>query len=162
MEPPESPTSTPELLKKYPLIFTDTHTSEVFNAGWLHNVPYLREIQPQPWLHIHPQTATDRGIKDGDWVEVESPHGKIRLKAVYFPGIRPDTVMGLQGWWQGCTELGLPENPLLDGGANTNNLYSTDPDKAFDPLVTAMPKQTLVEVRRAPDNSEVEPSMENA
>jgi anaerobic selenocysteine-containing dehydrogenase len=152
VEPPESLTGTPELLKKYPLIFTDTHTSEVYNAGWLHNVPYLREIQPHPWLHIHPQTASDRDIKDGDWVEVESPHGKIRLKAVYFPGIRPDTVMGLQGWWQGCTELGLPDNSVLDGGANTNNLYSTDPDKAFDPLVTAMPKQTLVEVRKAPEN----------
>jgi hypothetical protein len=28
-------------------------------------------------------------------------------------------------------------------------MYSTDPDKAFDPVVTAMPKQTLVEVRKA-------------
>jgi len=60
-------------------------------------------------------------------------------------------VMGLQGWWQGCDELGKPGYPLLDGGANTNSMYSTDPDKAFDPLVTGMPKQTLVEVRKAPD-----------
>ena len=81
---------------------------------------------------------------------VESPHGSIRLKAQYFPGIRPDTVMGLQGWWRGCDELSLPEYPLLEGGASTNNLYSTDRVKAFDPLVTAMPKQTLVHVKRAP------------
>ncbi len=151
VEPPESPTSTPDLLPKYPLIFTDSHTSEVYNAGWLRNVPYLREIQPDPWLHISPQAARARGINDGDWVTVESPHGSIRLKAIYFPGIRPDTVMGLQGWWQGCDELGKSGYSLLDGGANTNNLYSVDPDKAFDPLVTAMPKQTLVEVRKAPD-----------
>jgi len=57
--------------------------------------------------------------------------------------------MGLHGWWQGCDELGLPGYPILDGGANVNVLYSTDPDKAFDPMVTAMPKQTLVEVRKA-------------
>jgi anaerobic selenocysteine-containing dehydrogenase len=148
VEPPESPTGTPELLEKYPLVFFDTHTSHVYNHGWLRNIPYLREIQPDPWIHVHPDTAKARGIEDGDWVTVESPHGWIRVKAVYYPGIRPDTIMGLHGWWQGCAELGLPSYPLLDGGANANLLYSTDPDKAFDPLVTAMPKQTLVEIRK--------------
>jgi len=151
VEPPESPTATPELLDKYPLVFSDAHTSEVYNAGWLRNVPYLREIQPDPWLHINPKTARERGIEDGDWVTVESPHGSMRVRARYFPGVSPDVVMGLQGWWQGCDELGKPGYPLLEGGANTNSMYSTDPDKAFDPLVTGMPKQTLVEVRKAPD-----------
>jgi anaerobic selenocysteine-containing dehydrogenase len=152
-EAPESPTATPELLKKYPLVFFDTHTSEVYNHGWLRNLPYLREIQPDPWIHIHPETARARGIADGDWVIVESPHGWIKVKAIYFPGIRPDTVMSLHGWWQGCDELGLPGYPILDGGANVNVLYNSDPDKAFDPMVTAMPKQTLVEVRKAESKS---------
>ena len=112
-------------------------------------MPYLREIQPDAWIHIHPETAKARRIENGDWVIVESPHGWIKVKALYFHGIRPDVVMGLHGWWQGCDELGLPGYPILDGGANVNVLYSTDPDKAFDPMVTAMPKQTLVEVRKA-------------
>jgi anaerobic selenocysteine-containing dehydrogenase len=149
VEPPESPTGTPELLAKYPLVFFDTHTSDVYNHGWLRNLSYLREIQPDPWVHIHPETAKARGIENGNWVIVESPHGRIKVKALYFPGIRPDTIMSLHGWWQGCDELGLPGYPILDGGANVNILYSTDPDKAFDPMVTAMPKQTLVEVRKA-------------
>jgi anaerobic selenocysteine-containing dehydrogenase len=85
---------------------------------------------------------------DSDWVIVESPHGSIKVKAEFNPGIRPDTVMSLHGWWQGCRELGLPGYPLLDGGANTNNMYSVDPEKAFDPLVTAMSSQTLVQVRK--------------
>jgi hypothetical protein len=55
----------------------------------------------------------------------------------------------LHGWWQACTELERPGFPLLDGGANTNNLYSTDPKKACDPLVTAYTSQTLVQVRKA-------------
>lgn len=149
VEPPESPTGTPELLEKYPLVFFDTHTSEAYNHGWLRNVPYMREIQPEPWIHIHPDTARQRGINDGDWVIVESPHGWIKMKALYFPGIRPDTIMSLHGWWQGCEELELPGYPLLDGGANVNIMYSSDPDKAFDPVLTAMPKQTLVQVRKA-------------
>jgi anaerobic selenocysteine-containing dehydrogenase len=149
VEPPESPTNTPELLEKYPLTFFDTHTSDVYHHGWLRNIPYLREMDPDPWLHIHPDAAKERGIEDGDWVIVESLHGWIKVKARYFPGIRPDTVMGLHGWWQGCGELGLEGSPLLDGGANVNIMFNTDPDKAYDPVVTAMPKQTLVQVRKA-------------
>jgi len=148
-EPPESPTATPALLEKYPLTFSDFHTSKVYNASWLRNVPYLREILPFPTLQIHPETARVRGIEDGDWVIVESPHGYIKLKAEIIPGIRPDTVMALHGWWQGCNELGLPGYPVLDGGANTNNMYSVDPEKAYDPLITAMTSQTLVQVRKA-------------
>ena len=151
-EPPESLTGTPELTEKYPLIFSDYHTSKVYNAGWLRNVPFLREVIPHPTLHIHPDTAQQRGIEDGDWVEVTSPHGMLTLKAQLFPGIRPDTVMALHGWWQGCEELGLPAYTLLDGGANTNLMYSVD-EKAFDQLVTAMSSQTLVEVKKVADKS---------
>ena len=147
-EPPESVSGTPELLNDYPLIFSDYHTSKVYNASWLRNIPVLREILPFPTLQIHPDTARDREIEDGDWVTVESPHGQIKLKAELMPGIRPDTVMALHGWWQGCDELGLSSYPLLDGGANTNIMYSVDREKAFDPLVTAMASQTLVQVKK--------------
>jgi len=148
-ELPEGPTATPELLNKYPLLFSDYHTAKTYNAGWLRNVPLLRELEPYPTLHIHPETAEARGIEDGDWVIVESPHGVMKVKAEFFPGIRPDTVMTLHGWWQGCDELGLPGYSILDGGANTNNMYSVDPEKVYDPLITAMSSQTLVQVRKA-------------
>ncbi len=148
-EPPESLTGTPELTEKYPLILSDYHTSNCYTGSWQRNVPYLREIQPEPALHIHPDTAAERGIKNGDWVTVESPHGWMKVKADIFPGIRPDIVMILHGWWQGCKELGLDDYPLLDGGANVNIMYSVDPEKAFDPLITAMSSQTLVQVKKA-------------
>ena len=145
-EPPESLTGTPELTERYPLLLSDYHTTKFFSASWLRNVPRLREAQPYPTVHIHPDTAAARGIQDGDWVRVESPHGWLKVKAEIYPGIRPDTVMIQHGWWQGCDELGLPDMPLTDGGANVNHLYSVDPAKAYDPIITAMSSQTLVEV----------------
>ena len=145
-EMPESPSGTPELLSTYPLLLSDYHTSKNFTAAWQRNVPLLRETEPYPSLHIHPSSAASRGIKDGDWITVKSRHGSMKVKAAVYPGIRPDTVMLLHGWWQGCKELGLDELPLTDGGANVNNMYSVDPDKAYDPLITAMSSQTLVEV----------------
>jgi anaerobic selenocysteine-containing dehydrogenase len=114
----------------------------------MRNVPVLREISPDPILHIHPDTASERGIADGDRVSVTSPHGQMKVKAELYPGIRPDTVMILHGWWQGCRELGIDDYPVLEGGANVNMMYSVDQEKAYDPLITAMSSQTLVEVRK--------------
>ncbi|MBN2041668.1 MAG: molybdopterin-dependent oxidoreductase [Spirochaetes bacterium] len=148
-EPPESISGNPDLTKKYPLILSDYHTSRNFTASWQRNVPALRKIQPHPVLHIHPDTAKERGINNTDWIIVESPHGNMKVKAELFPGIRPDTVMILHGWWQGCREKNIDDYPLLDGGANVNNMYSTDTEKACDPLITAMSSQTLVQVRKA-------------
>jgi anaerobic selenocysteine-containing dehydrogenase len=151
-DPPESLSGTPELVPSYPLILSDYHTSKNFSASWQRNIPHLREIQPDPMLHIHPETAATRMIDDRDWVKVESPHGWLKVRAELYPGIRPDTVMLLHGWWQGCRELGLDDYPLLDGGANVNIMYSVDRDKAYDPIVTAMTSQTLVQVTKWEDS----------
>ena len=56
--------------------------------------------------------------------------------------------MILHGWWQGRKELGFEDLSLFDGGANVNIMYNVDPKKAFDPLVTAMASQTLVQVSK--------------
>ena len=146
-EPPESLTDESETYKKYPLILSDYHTSKVYSAAWQRNVPYLREIEKHPILHIHPETAKARNIKNDDWIKVESPNGWIKVKAELYPGIRPDTVMVLHGWWQGCKELGIEDYPLLDGGANVNVMYGVE-ENAYDPLITAMCSQTLVEVSK--------------
>ncbi len=148
-EPVESVSGTPELLEQYPFVMSDYHTSRSFSAGWQRNVPFLREIEKEPTLHIHPESARARGIADGDMVKVISPHGYLKVRAEYYPGIRKDTVMLLHGWWQGCRELDLPDMPLTDGGANANLMYCPDLSRTTDPLITAMSSQTLVNVIRA-------------
>lgn len=146
--PAEGPAATPELQAEFPFIFSDYHTSRSFSASWQRHVPLLRSIEPEPELHIHPQSAAALGIADGDKVKVSSPHGFICVRAKLYPGIRPDTVMLLHGWWQGCSELGKTDYPLFDGGANANLLYPNTPDTCYDPLVTAMSSQTLVRVEK--------------
>jgi anaerobic selenocysteine-containing dehydrogenase len=148
VNPPELLTSDPEMAKKYPLAFFDAHTTDVYIHAWTHNLPSLRESVPDPWIHIHPDTAKKYGINEGDWVKIESPHGWAKAKAILFPGIRPDTVMGINGWWQGCDELGMPDYELGNGSPNTEVLFNADVKKAFDPMVSAMPKQTLVKISK--------------
>lgn len=148
VECPEGLTATPELTEKFPLILSDYHTSISYSAAWLRNIPTLRDIEPHPQLHIHPTTAQGRSISEGDHVTITSPHGKLVARAHLYPGIRPDTVMLLHGWWQGCFERNLPDTPLLDNGSNVNLLYNPDRSQTADPLITALASQTLVEVRR--------------
>ncbi|MCK4717961.1 MAG: hypothetical protein KAT70_04750, partial [Thermoplasmata archaeon] len=49
-----------------------------------------------------PATASRYGIRDGDWVDIMSPDGRMKAVARIFVGIRPDTLIGQHGWWQGC------------------------------------------------------------
>ncbi|WP_321532948.1 molybdopterin-dependent oxidoreductase [uncultured Desulfuromonas sp.] len=145
---PEGLTATPELVEEFPLVLSDYHTSKSFSASWQRNVALLREVEPEPMLHIHPETADRFAIGDQDWIRLSSPHGWLKVKAQYYPGIRRDTVMVLHGWWQGCKALGQHDMPLTDGGANVNLLYTVERDKACDPLIWAMSSQTLVKVER--------------
>ena len=54
---------------------------------------------PGSLVEINPETAAALGISDGDWVSIESPYGKVRLKARLFDGIAPDVVNAEHAWW---------------------------------------------------------------
>ncbi|MEG0217676.1 MAG: molybdopterin dinucleotide binding domain-containing protein, partial [Raoultibacter sp.] len=112
------------------------------------DVPYLRELQPEPWVKINPATGAKYGIADGDWMKIESPHGNIKMVAKYFEAIAPDVLMTKRGWWESCEELGLPGYGGLDGGSEVNVLYDAEM-KNFDPFHSGMSKQTLVKISKS-------------
>ncbi len=144
--PPEGIAETPDVAREYPLVLSDVHAFRACNHGYYVGLPYLRASQPFPWVKINPKTARQYGIRDGDWVRVESPHGWARFVAEYFEGIAPDVLMARRGWWQPCGALGLPSYGWDDGGSEPSVLYNADVS-VFDPFHSAMPKQTLVRVR---------------
>jgi thiosulfate reductase / polysulfide reductase chain A len=150
--PPEGIYETPDLVKEYPFVLSDVHAHRFSQHSYLHDVPYLREQQPYPWLKINPAAAKKYGIADGDWVRVESPHGWSKFKAEYFEGISPEVLMTKRGWWQRCDELGLPGYGPFDGGSEVNNLYNADVG-LFDKFQSQMPKQTLVKISKIEEGS---------
>lgn len=145
--PPEGIFENPELVKEYPLILSDVHAHRLSHHSYLHDLAYLRELQPYPWLRINPTTAKKYGINNGDWVKVESPHGWSKFVAEYFEGISPEVLMTKRGWWQPCEELGLPGYSVFNGGSEVNNLYNTN-EELFDKFHSQMAKQTLVKISR--------------
>ncbi len=103
-EPPFTPISQPELYRKYPLILSTGRRSPVLYHSEHRNIPWLREIDPDPVLEIHPDTARSLDIGQGEWVWVENWLGKCRLKAKVTLEVPTWMVMAPHGWW-------FPEKP---------------------------------------------------
>ena len=108
-EPAESPVSTPELAKEYPLVVvTGIRIYSFFHSAWT-NTPAQRKMYPDPFVMIHPNDARKYGITDGEWVTVESRVGHMISKAYVTREIK-EGVVGVPrpGWRDECKELGLP------------------------------------------------------
>jgi sulfite dehydrogenase (quinone) subunit SoeA len=60
--------------------------------SWGSQNAWLRQIATRNFLYVHPQTAKEFGIDDGDDVCVESAHGVIRVPARLHTGTAPGTV----------------------------------------------------------------------
>lgn len=75
------------------------YASQQFLDGSLAHLPWLQELPDvlttamwSSWIEINPATAASLGIKQGDLIEVTSPHGSLQAPALLFPGIAPDMI----------------------------------------------------------------------
>ncbi len=147
VEPPMSPISNPEMAKRFPFILTNAKVL-AYCHGQHRGLPLLRKMVPDPYVEINAVKAGELGIKDGEWVFVESHQGCIRLKAKLKDDIHPQVVCTQHGWWQGCTALGLPAyDAFSEQGANVNLLVS---NKYHDPITGSVAhKSYLCNIRKA-------------
>jgi anaerobic selenocysteine-containing dehydrogenase len=100
---------------------------------WLQGSPDpMTTISWQTWVELHPETAKELGVKDGDIVQVSSPEGQIEAPVYVYPAIRPDTVGIPLG--QGHTDLG---RYARDRGSNALELVGTQTDATRSSLAWA-------------------------
>ena len=98
-EPPFTPVSRPDLAKEYPLILSTGRRSPAFFHSEHRNIPWLREIDPDPLVEIHPETAAGHGIGNGEWMWIENWMGRARYKAKLTPVVPEWMIMASHGWW---------------------------------------------------------------
>jgi anaerobic selenocysteine-containing dehydrogenase len=98
-EPPFTPVSRPDLAKDYPLILSTGRRSPAFFHSEHRNIPWLREIDPDPLVEIHPDTAASHGIGNGEWMWIENWMGRARYKAKLTPVVPEWMIMASHGWW---------------------------------------------------------------
>ena len=124
------------------MLTTGARVTEYFGSEHRQS-PYLRRSHPDPLVQIHPEAATARGIAEADWVYVESPRGRARLKAKLFDGIDPRVVCAEFGWW-------YPERSAPDYGFMDSNINMLTDDTNVGPESGATNLRGLMcEVRKA-------------
>jgi len=128
-EPTESPYSTPELMKEYPLILgTGVRAWGLFHSEH-RQIPSLRAVHPQPEIEINPETAAKYGIENGDQVWIENGMGKCRQRAKITPIVPPWMVNADYGWWFPEQE-GAEPNLFGMWDVNINQLVPMLPGKS--------------------------------
>jgi thiosulfate reductase/polysulfide reductase chain A len=88
---------------EYPLYFINWKEANHTHSRTQNN-PWLLEIKPDNPMVINPATAQKYGVRDGDAVWVESPHGRVKARAKVTTRIHPE-VIGVQHGF-GHTALG--------------------------------------------------------
>ena len=98
----------------------------------------LLAIHPENPVLIHPDDAARLGVETGDAVELTTPAGKAKARAIVHGGVMPGVVAVEHGF--GHRELGArahrigeiaqPERPALKAGINLNDLGLSDPTRS--------------------------------
>ena len=78
---------TPE---EYPIVCTTYRVTEHWQAGQMtRNLPWLVELMPQMFVEMSEELAAERGIKNSEWVTVESKRGSIQGVAIVTKRFKP-------------------------------------------------------------------------
>jgi formate dehydrogenase major subunit len=121
--------------KNFPLILTSGRLVEYEGGGdETRSNPWLAELMQDNFVEINPTAASQRSIKNGEFVWVSTPSGaKLKVKALVTERVGPDTCFipfHFAGWWQGKDMLPYyPEGaaPIVRGEAvNTATTYGYD------------------------------------
>jgi formate dehydrogenase major subunit len=125
-----------EVHKKYPLILTSGRLVEYEGGGEeTRSNRWLAELQQENFIEINPKDANERGIRDNEyvWVQSATGKGKLKVKALVTPRVAPGTTFipfHFSGWWQGKDLVGkYPEGaaPFVRGeSVNTATTYGYD------------------------------------
>lgn len=120
-EPQYSPVSTPEMLEEYPFVLTSGSRRYEFFHSEGRQIPYLREIHPEPTFDINPVDAEALGIVQNDMCVLKNQFGFCELRANVSAIVKPGVVHADHGWWYPEED---PNEPHLYGvfRSNINNL----------------------------------------
>jgi anaerobic selenocysteine-containing dehydrogenase len=75
----------------YPLHALTQRPMHMYHS-WGSQNAWLRQIQTRNALFVNRETGAKLGLEDGDWVWIESPHGRVKAPVQLMEGVNKDTV----------------------------------------------------------------------
>jgi anaerobic selenocysteine-containing dehydrogenase len=109
----------------YPLQMLTGSRVAAFMGSTLRQARRLRALYPDPIVDIHPDTAADLDIAEGDWVLIERPEGSIRQRARLTNGIQPQTINVTGYFWDPTRAPGPDLSGAFDYNANAITPFDT-------------------------------------
>ena len=89
----------PESRNKYRYAFITRNALYRVHSTHSNNITMLELQDFRPRIWMSPETAREKGIKQGDLVEAYNDRGRVRGYAVLDSGIHPSVIIFEQGWW---------------------------------------------------------------
>jgi len=130
----------------YPLVCTTFRLVEHWQTGGMtRNLPWLVQAMPKMFVEMSEELAAERGIENGDVIEVFNNRGSISVNAMVTKRLKPFTISG-----KTVHQVGMPWHwgfsSKLANGASANDLTPNVGDSN-----TSIPefKAFLVDVRKA-------------
>ena len=77
---------------EWPFILITGRVLQHYNVGTMTRRTPNVELVGEDRLLVHPDDAREQGIPEGDWVELESRHGRTRARALLSDQVRPRTL----------------------------------------------------------------------
>ena len=123
--------------EEYPF-FALTQRPMFMYHSWDSQNVWLRQIMAQNYMYMNARKAAEMGIKDFDWIWVESHNGKIRCQVKTMEGTQEDTIWTWNAIGKQKGAWGLKENASeATKGFLLNHLISELlPEKAGERRVT--------------------------
>lgn len=112
---------------EYPLtMFTGIREDEYFQTGHRH-ISALRARKPEPQMFITPEDAQSCNVAEGDWAEVVTRQGRVKLRTHIKAGMPRGVVRVPHGWWM--PEIGEGDGTLSGAKIHADaQMCSDDPD----------------------------------
>ncbi len=76
---------------EYPLHAITQRPMHMYHS-WGSQNAWLRQLTARNVLYVHPDTAADAGLADGDWTWIVAPAGRVKAQIKTMHGVNPHTV----------------------------------------------------------------------
>lgn len=142
-EPLWSPRSSdPAITEKYPLILiTGSRFMPMYHSEQRH-IEKARKKVPDPLVSIHPDTAENLGLAEGDWAVISTPMGSIRQRVHLSEAIHPTMADAQHSWWFPERAEKLPD--LFGAFESNTNILCPDAPEFCSPEIGSWPHSALM------------------
>lgn len=141
LDHPSNPIN-PSWSEIFPYVFTTYRLTEHHTAGAMsRTLPYLTELQPEPFCEVSPRLAAERGLTHGDWVTIVTARTAIEAKVLV-----TDRLRSLRLGDRYVEQVGLPYHWGRNGitqGDSPNDLVNV----TMDPNVYIQDKVGTCDIR---------------